>query len=246
MPGVHCAVRGVQEVVVDEHLVPGTDEIGIEIVCVLEVSVHTQESRQCTIDGVMERNTVQAIMADITKEVLVHLGRDVCRVQETRRLLRRCTTTTAVKRNHENFARGEHICDVLIKRTKRVTSGDFSSDQEISFAETGSTLSGTCSPFRQSIQRHLCGLVDTDGIDVERGDGHASEYFQLCHDSRSPFSQTILYGGELRQLTLPVRMHTEGLHVTILIEVGFSATSGPINVTILDSAVVAPESREDT
>lgn len=85
---------------------------------------------------------------------------------------------------------------------------------------------GRRGPGSQSVDGDLCGLVDTDSVNVERGDSQARESRELGHDGGVPFAQTILHGGELGELTLPIRMDTESFHITVLIKVGLETAIG--------------------
>ena len=70
------------------------------------------------------------------------------------------------------------------------------------------------------------------------------EVNQLVHDRRLPFPETILDGSELGQLTVPIRMDTKGLHISVLIEVRGPATTFRLDLDC--GAVILPERREDT
>lgn len=130
-----------------------------------------------------------------------------------------------------------------VQGSKGVPTSDLASDEEIIFSEFGSTFSDTCTPYRGSIESNLGGLVDSNGIKVQSFQRQTSEVDQSVHYGRLPFSETILDGSELGQLTIPVRVNTKGLHVTILIEVRGSTT---ICCDGDNGAVILPESREDT
>lgn len=83
-------------------------------------------------------------------------------------------------------------------------------------------------------------FIDTNAIDIKGSDGHAGEDLELCHDFGFPFTETILDGSELGELTLPVGVNTKGLHVTKLIEIGGVAT---IYGDGLNGAIFLPEDR---
>lgn len=87
-----------QEIVCDEHLVPCVDEVDVDIVGHLQVTVHAQETCERAIDGVMERIAIQAVYRLIAEEVLVLVRCEVGSSEETRRKLRWCATTTTACR----------------------------------------------------------------------------------------------------------------------------------------------------
>ena len=89
----------------------------------------------------------------------------------------------------------------------------------------------------------MSGLVDSNRIKVEGFQRQTGEVDQPVHNRRLPFSETILDGSEFGQLTIPIRVNTEGLHITILIEVRSLTT---ICLDGVDGAVIFPKCREDT
>ena len=95
VPRVDVAGLVVEEVIVDEHLVPSSDEIGVDIERDLEVTIHAQETRESAIRGVMEGGAIQRVQRPVAKEVLIHVGRCVGCLEETWRTLCGCTTATA-------------------------------------------------------------------------------------------------------------------------------------------------------
>ena len=89
----------VQEVVANKHLIPRGDEVDVNIVCDLEVTVHSKETRERTVDGIVESDTIKTVERRATEEELVVGRREVgCRKETTRRELCRSTTTTTISR----------------------------------------------------------------------------------------------------------------------------------------------------
>ena len=87
------------------------------------------------------------------------------------------------------------------------------------------------------------GFIDPNCIKVESFQRQTGEVNQFIHNTWLPFSKTILHGSELGQLTIPIRMNTESLHITILIEVrGLT----PIIFDGDNGAVILPEGWEST
>lgn len=55
-------IRGrVQEIIIHKHLIPGGDEVDVDVESDLKVSVHSQETSERTVDGIMKGNSVEAI-----------------------------------------------------------------------------------------------------------------------------------------------------------------------------------------
>ena len=106
-----------------------------------------------------------------------------------------------------------------VQGSKCVPTGNFAGDKEIGFPKCGSTFSNTCGPCCSGIEGNLSGLVDSNRIKVEGFQRQTGEVNQLVHNRRLPFSETILDGSEFGQLSIPIWVNTESLHITILIEV---------------------------
>ena len=68
---------GVQEIVVDEHLVPRRDEIGLQIIRGFEITVHAEETRQVAINRVMEGDGIERVLPLIPHEILALLSGQV-------------------------------------------------------------------------------------------------------------------------------------------------------------------------
>jgi hypothetical protein len=90
------------------------------------------------------------------------------------------------------------------------------------------------------VNRDLHGLVDAEAIDIQHGDSHAREALEARADRGNPFTQTILHGGELGQLTLPIGENTEGFDITVLVKVAVVAA---LEVGVNAGAVLVPEVR---
>jgi len=132
----------------------------------------------------------------------------------------------------------ERLNDLQVKRSKCVATSNLTRDEKVCLVEISCTSSGGRSPIGKRINGDLGGLIDTDCIKIESSDSQAREHFQLRHDARIPLPETILDGSKFGQLTLPIRMDTESLHVSILIKVGFQTTIGN---DINDRPVLVPE-----
>src|ERR1700755_179034 len=84
MTRIYCAVFLVQEVVVDEHLVPCGDKVDVYIIGNLKVAIHSKKASQRTIDGVVECDAIESNMLRVTEEELRLVLRHVRRVEEAR------------------------------------------------------------------------------------------------------------------------------------------------------------------
>ena len=235
---IEVAGVGVDEIVVQHHLVPLTDEVLGYVVRDLQITVHAQVAGEGAICRVVEGNAVQAIDARVTKEV-----RRVCRLRLSRNgevdgALSRGTTTAATWDVRQELAKITQF-HILVKGAEIVATSDFTANVEVLLAQRGSACTSSFSPSRERVDGDLRRLVDTDGIDVEGSDRHARERRKLSHDVGFPLAETVLDGCELGQLTLPIGVDTERLHVSVLIEFGRSATASPARVIL--SAIVLPE-----
>lgn len=74
---VYVATDGVQEVIVDEHLVPRGNEIDVDVVSVGQVAVHSEETGERAVGGVVEGDGVEAVVGLVPKEVLALVGGQV-------------------------------------------------------------------------------------------------------------------------------------------------------------------------
>jgi hypothetical protein len=48
----------VYEIIVDEHLVPRSDEIDVDVESDLQISIHAKETSQSTVSGIMESHAI--------------------------------------------------------------------------------------------------------------------------------------------------------------------------------------------
>ena len=171
----------------------------------------------------MERDAVERVVPLITHEIII-FGRNV-----------RVRLDRPGRRALPGLASPS-----VIKRAERITARDLARNQKVLLAQFSRTRAGRGSPVCQSVDGDLDGLVDTDGVDVERLDRHAREDLQLRHHARLPFAQTVLKAGELGQLALPVRVHTKGLHVAVLVKVRLEAAV-VLALEVDDGRVFEPE-----
>lgn len=95
MLGVNGAVIRVDEVVVQEHLVPRGDKVDVDIICDLQVTIHSKESGESTVDRVVEGNSVKTVTGGVTQEVLVLSRCQVGGTEEVGRALGWGTSTPA-------------------------------------------------------------------------------------------------------------------------------------------------------
>jgi len=64
--GVDLAGVRVDEIVLHEHLVPRADEVDRDIVGDLQVAVHSEETLECAVDGVMEGDGVETVIRRVS------------------------------------------------------------------------------------------------------------------------------------------------------------------------------------
>lgn len=99
MAGVHLMAAGVEHVIVDEELVPRGHEILRDIVRVLQITIHTEETGQATVDRVLERSAVETFTALLTQEVLVVCLGDAGGDTKVWAFSRRTTTAAVLRVN---------------------------------------------------------------------------------------------------------------------------------------------------
>ena len=88
----------VDKVVCSEYHVPRVDKVDRNVVCDLQVTVHTEETRENTIDRIVERDAVQCIDWAVAKEELVVGCRDIHDCRHVRR--REHKRRTSASANH--------------------------------------------------------------------------------------------------------------------------------------------------
>ena len=111
------------------------------------------------------------------------------------------------------------LADSQVECTEGVSTSDFTVDEEIVLSEVGGALPNSGRPGSHTVYSDLSCLIDTDGVEIESFEGDTRELDEPLHDSWLPFPQTILHGGELAELTLPIGVDTEGFEITVLIEI---------------------------
>lgn len=151
--GIEFVGLGVDELIGHNHFVPGDDEIDTDIVGYIEVSVHPQETRERSVDRVVEVRGVETGEALLTQEELRLVLGEVDSRSKVRGSQRWRTTSTDVQ------------------GTKGVTTSDFSRDEKVVLSELPSTCSSVIRPLSHEVDSHLCGLIDSDTVNVECLDG---------------------------------------------------------------------------
>lgn len=87
-------------------------------------------------------------------------------------------------------------------------------------------------------------FVVSIAVDIQLRYQHAVEVLESLANGRVPFSETILYGSKLRDLTAPIGIDTKGLRVTILVKVGRVASLEAIIDRLIDrKSSLVPEPR---
>ena len=59
MPRINHARIRIEEVVVDEHLVPGGDKVHIDIVGNLQIAVHAEEATERAVGGIVKGHCIE-------------------------------------------------------------------------------------------------------------------------------------------------------------------------------------------
>ena len=111
------------------------------------------------------------------------------------------------------------FADSQVESTERVSTGNFTINEEIVLPELGGTLPNSGRPGSHTVHGDLSCLIDTDSVEIESFEGDTRELDEPLHNAGLPLSQTILHGGELAELTHPIGVDTEGLEITVLIEI---------------------------
>jgi len=94
---IEFASGRIEEVILDDHLIPCGNKVDVDVVGNLEVSIHSQETSNSTVSGIMEGDGIQSINRGLAQEEFIMiLGEVDCR-QETRRKLCWGTSTTTGK-----------------------------------------------------------------------------------------------------------------------------------------------------
>ena len=167
MARVDLASELIDEIVLHEHLVPCADEVHRDVIGDLQVTVHSEETLERAVDGVMEGDGIETVIGCVSQEELVVLGRHIRGCEETGRLLRRSSTTTTAKISEKKKTRKCKGTASQVQRSKRVATSDFTGDEEIFLPEFGGAISNARSPYRGSVKGDLSGLIDSNGIKIE-------------------------------------------------------------------------------
>ena len=130
-----------------------------------------------------------------------------------------------------------------IECTEGISTSNLATDEEVILSHIGSALPNSGTPGGKSFNGNLSCLVDTDGIKIESLESETRKVDEPVHDAWLPFSKTILHGGKLAELTLPIGVNTEGFKIPILIEIrGVASVRGHVNFD--NAAIVAIERGE--
>ena len=95
--GVDLSSERVDEIVINKHLIPRADEIHIDIVCDLQVTVHPEEALERAIDRIVEGDAVETVKGSVSEEVLIIAGSQVGGGKETSGQLRGGSTPATVE-----------------------------------------------------------------------------------------------------------------------------------------------------
>ena len=101
---IYFAGVRIQEIIGDKHFVPRVDEVDVDIICHLKVTVHAQETSDTAIDRVVESIRIETVDARIAQEILVlACGHVRCGDESRRKLVWSTATTTADEVSSENY-----------------------------------------------------------------------------------------------------------------------------------------------
>lgn len=67
---IHQARRRIEEIIVNKHLIPRCNEVDVNIISDLQVTVHPKETREGAIYGIVESDAVQPIKGRISKKIV--------------------------------------------------------------------------------------------------------------------------------------------------------------------------------
>ena len=96
--GVDLSGERVDEIIINKHLIPCVDEIHINIICDLQVTVHPEEALERAIDRIVECGAVETIeRPSFSEEVLIISGSQVGGSKETGGQLRSGLTPATVE-----------------------------------------------------------------------------------------------------------------------------------------------------
>jgi len=77
---IELASRRIEEVILNDHLIPGSDKVDVDVVGNLEVSIHSQETSNSTVSGIMEGDGIQSIDRGLAQEEFIVILSEVdCR-----------------------------------------------------------------------------------------------------------------------------------------------------------------------
>ncbi len=174
VPRIYQAGLMVEEVVVDENLIPGGDKVDIDIECDLQIAIHAKETGQRAVDRIVKGDCIETDATLIAQEVLVLIGFDYSGFEEAGSALGRSSSTS------------------IVERTECITTRDFSGDEEVVLADLLGALVGSRGPFSERVDSDLGSLINSNSVDIECYDGHAGEFFDFIHHNRLPLAETIL------------------------------------------------------
>ena len=96
----------------------------------------------------------------------------------------------------------------------------------------------------ESIHSRLSRLVVTEAVNIQSLNDVTGVNLDPLSNTGMPFTETILNGRELRQLTLPIRVDTKSLPVTVLIEITVITSNELITNALIDGVTgFVPEAR---
>ena len=227
MPRVDFSGERVDEIVLDEKGVPGVDEVDRDIIPDLKITVQSEEPLEATVHGIVECDGIKTVERSLSKEILVVVGGgEVHRRAKIWSLVWSPSASAEEGVEHTCDSKNSTLADSQVECTERVATGDFTIDEEIVLSKGGGAFPDSSSPGSHAVYGDLGRLVDTDSVEIESFDGETRELDEPFHNVGLPFSQTILYGGKLAELTLPIGMDTEGFKITELVEIRSPAAIG--------------------
>ena len=94
----------VYHIVVDEHLIPRSDKIGVGIISDLKISVHAKETGDSTISGIMKCHAIQTVVGSVAQEILVLARGKICCSEKSGGELGRSPASATEKGNDRSLA----------------------------------------------------------------------------------------------------------------------------------------------
>ena len=146
----------------------------MDIVSDLKVTVQSEESLEGTVDGIVESNRIKTVERSLSKEILVVVSGKVHRRAKIWPLIW-SSSASAEKVGETCDSQNLTFADSQVKGTERVSTGNFTIDEEIVLPELVATLPNSGRPGSHTVYGDLCCFIDTDSVEIEGFEGDTRE-----------------------------------------------------------------------